>query len=47
MLDIKKSFIFIKNLRNTSIIKYHALYFDIKKRLAFLVMEYFPFPNLL
>lgn len=47
IIDIKKSFIFIKNFRNKSIIKYHALYFDLNKRLAFLIMEYFPYPNLL
>lgn len=34
-------------LRHPNIIRYHALYFDHKKRLAYLIMEYFPFKNLL
>lgn len=46
ILELKKNFINIKQLRQYSIIKYHALYFDLKKGVAFLVMEHFPYPNL-
>lgn len=46
ILELKRNFINIKNLRHSSIIKYYALYFDLNKRLAYLVMEYFPFDNL-
>lgn len=46
ILELKKNFISIKQLRHPSIIKYHALYFDLKKSIAYLVMEHFPFPNL-
>ena len=46
ILELKRNFLSIKQLRNQSIIKYHALYFDLRKGLAYLVMEYFPYPNL-
>ncbi len=46
ILELKRNFISIKNLRHPSIIKYHALYFDLNKHLAYLIMEYFPFQNL-
>ena len=47
ILELKKNFLSIKNLRHPNIIKYHALYFDLKKHLAYLIMEYYPYPNLL
>lgn len=47
ILELKKNFLSIKHLRHPAIIKYHALYFDLHKHVAYLVMEYFPFPNLL
>ena len=46
ILELKKNFLSIKQLRHSNIIKYHALYFDLKKSIAYLVMEHFPFPNL-
>jgi len=46
ILELKRNFISIKNLRHPSIIKYHALYFDLNKHLAYLIMEYFPFENI-
>jgi serine/threonine protein kinase len=46
IFELKKNFLNIKQLRHSSIIKYHALYFDLKKSISYLVMEYFPFPNL-
>ncbi len=46
-LELKKNFLSIKMLKHPNIIKYHALYFDLKKHLAYLIMEYFPFKNLL
>lgn len=46
ILELKKNFLSIKHLRHPNIIRYHALYFDLKKSVAYLVMEHFPFPNL-
>jgi len=46
ILELKKNFLSIKQLRHSNIIKYHALYFDLKKNITYLVMEHFPFPNL-
>ena len=46
-LELKRNFLSIKMLKNPNIIRYHALYFDLKKHLAYLVMEHFPFPDLL
>lgn len=46
-LELKKNFLSMKMLKHPNIIKYHALYFDLKKHLAYLIMEYFPFKNLL
>lgn len=46
ILELKRNFISIKNLRHPSIIKYHALYFDLSKHVAYLIMEYFPFQSL-
>lgn len=46
ILELKRNFISIKSLRHPSIIKYHALYFDLNKHLAYLIMEYFPFENI-
>jgi calcium-dependent protein kinase len=43
---LKKNFLNIKMLRHPNIIRYHALYFDLQKHLAYLIMEYFPFKNL-
>lgn len=40
--ELKKNFINMKMLRHPNIIRYNALYFDFKKHLAYLVMEYFP-----
>lgn len=37
----------MKMLRHPNIIRYHALYFDLKKHLAYLIMEYFPYKDLL
>jgi serine/threonine protein kinase len=47
IMELKKNFLSITQLRHPSIIKYHALYLDTKKHAAYLVMENFPFPNLL
>lgn len=37
-LELKKNFLNIKGLRHPSLIRYHALYFDHSKHLAYLVM---------
>jgi serine/threonine protein kinase len=44
---LKKNFINIESLNHQSITKYKGMYFDEKKSLCYLIMEYFPFPNLL
>lgn len=44
---LKKNFINIESLNHQSITKYKAMYFDVEKSLCYLIMEYFPFPNLL
>ena len=44
---LKKNFINIESLNHPSIIKYKGMYFEEKKSLCYLIMEYFPFPNLL
>ena len=36
----------MKELKHQSICNYKALYLDNKKRVAYLVMEHFPFPSL-
>lgn len=36
----------MKDLKHNSICHYKALYFDKNQRVAYLVMEYLPFPNL-
>lgn len=46
ILELKRNFLSICQLKHPSIIKYHALYFDLKKHVAYLVMEHFPYPNL-
>lgn len=46
ILELKRNFLSIRQLRHPSIIKYHALYFDLKKLVAYLIMEHFPYPNL-
>ena len=46
-LELKKNFINIKALKHGSIIRYRALYIDLGKHSAYLVMEYFPCKNLL
>lgn len=44
---LKKNFINIESLDHPLIIKYKGMYFEEKKSLCYLIMEYFPFPNLL
>ena len=46
ILELKRNFINIEKLSHESICGYKALYFEGRRRFAFLVMEYFPFPNL-
>jgi hypothetical protein len=38
--EIKANFLLVKNLRHRCVIKYEALYIDIKKHACWLVMEY-------
>jgi hypothetical protein len=44
---LKRNFIAIQNLDHPNILKYKALYFDLKKHVSYLVMEYLSYPNLL
>jgi len=46
ILELKRNFINIEKLSHNAICGYRALYFDSRQRFAFLVIEYFPFPNL-
>lgn len=46
ILELKKNFIYLKELHHSSIIEYRALYFDPKQRCTYLVMEYFNHPSL-
>jgi serine/threonine protein kinase len=39
--DLKSNFLLIKNLHHRNLIKYEALYIDLKKHACWLVMEYF------
>lgn len=45
--ELKKNFIFMKELEFPGVIQYKALYFDHEKRTTYLVMEYLPLPNLI
>lgn len=47
VLELKRNFINLKELRHPSIIKYKALYLDLKQHCAFLIMECFDKPSLL
>ena len=46
-LGLKKNFINIKALKHANIIRYRALYIDLAKHSAYLVMDYFPCKTLL
>ena len=46
ILNIKKDFITLKELNHPSICHYKALYIKRDIRVAYLVMEYLPFPTL-
>lgn len=46
ILELKKSFIIMKELKHNSICHYKALYFDKNQRVAYLIMEYLPLPSL-
>jgi cyclin-dependent kinase-like len=46
ILELKRNFINLKELRHSSIIRYKALYLDLKQHCAYLVMECFDKPSL-
>ncbi len=46
MLELKKSYINLKELDHPSIIKYRALHIEKDQHCAFLVMDYIPHKNL-
>lgn len=43
---LRKNFMNVKSLKHKAIIKYKAMYLDLCKHIAYLVMEYVPHPNL-
>ena len=43
---LKSNFLAIRRLKHPNIIKFKALYLDMKKHLSYLVMEYVTFPNI-
>jgi len=47
ILFLKKNFTDIKALRHEKIIRYRALFFEMKTETCYLVMEFLPFPDLL
>jgi hypothetical protein len=47
LFNLKRNFISIKHLDHPDIIKYKAFYYNIKKHISYLIMEYWPFQNLL
>ena len=46
-LYLKQNFIDIKNLKHPNIIRYKAIFFEMKHERCHLVMDYLPFPDLL
>jgi serine/threonine protein kinase len=46
ILELKRSFLVMRELQNPSVCTYKALYIDHKIRVAYLVMEYLPYPSL-
>ena len=44
--QLRKDFITLKELNSSFICKYKGLYFDNTERVAFLLMEYLPYPSL-
>ena len=46
ILELKRNFINLKEIRHPSIIKYKALYLDLQQHCAYLIMECFDKPSL-
>jgi serine/threonine protein kinase len=46
ILSLKKNFLTVRALQHPNIIKYRAIYLDMKKHLSYLVMEYLSLPSL-
>jgi serine/threonine protein kinase len=44
---LKKNFMDMRQLRHPSIVKYKALYLDLEKHLAHLIMEFVNLPSLM
>lgn len=47
IMTIKQNFLNVRKLNHPNIIKFKALYIDMKKHLSYLVMDYVTEPNLL
>lgn len=47
LLYLKENFIDIKELKHEHIVKYKAIFFEIKNERCHLVMDYMPYPDLL
>ena len=43
---MKKNFTDIKSLYHANILRYRSIYFEMKNRRSYLVMDYFPYPEL-
>ena len=43
---LKSNFLAVRQLKQPNIIKFKALYLDMKKHLSYLVMEYVTFPSI-
>ena len=47
IVSLKNNFFNVRELNHPNIVRFKALYLDMKKHLSYLVMEYITYPNLL
>lgn len=45
-MELKDNFLAIRSLDHLNIVKYKALYIDMRKKLCYIVMEYVNLPSL-
>jgi len=46
IMELKEIFLAIRSLNHPNIVKYRALYIDMRKKLCHIVMEYINLPSL-
>lgn len=46
IMILKKGFLVLKQLQHSSIIKYRALHIEKSQNCGYVVMDYFPYPNI-